>query len=252
MKKFNVMSQFSLRKAGFTLSEVLITLAIIGIIAVLTVPNLITNYQKKQTIAKLKKAYAVLNQVVLLSYAENGSSDNFLTPNLVVSEEKVREFFNIYWLPYFKIIKLYETDELPYSVRYPLKALNGSNYNLGFYTNYVHGRVYFLTSDNIGYFIDFMDWDYNYDDNGNIVSAIPKYSSKQAIYLDINGISEPNTIGKDIFIFFLDSSKNIIKPDGADAVDTALESNCSKNGLGTFCAEKIIRNGWEISDDYPW
>ena len=32
---------------GFTLAEVLITLGIIGIVAAMTIPNLIENYQKK-------------------------------------------------------------------------------------------------------------------------------------------------------------------------------------------------------------
>lgn len=34
--------------SGFTLAEVLITLGIIGVIAALTLPNLITQYQKAQ------------------------------------------------------------------------------------------------------------------------------------------------------------------------------------------------------------
>lgn len=40
---------------GFTLSEVLITLGVIGIIAAMTLPVLIGNYKKKETIIKLKK-----------------------------------------------------------------------------------------------------------------------------------------------------------------------------------------------------
>ncbi len=42
MKKILGKNQF--RKLGFTLAEVLITLAIIGVVAVLTVPTLVSNY----------------------------------------------------------------------------------------------------------------------------------------------------------------------------------------------------------------
>ena len=41
-------------RLAFTLAEVLVTLGIIGIIAALTMPALITKYQKKQTVAQLK------------------------------------------------------------------------------------------------------------------------------------------------------------------------------------------------------
>lgn len=37
-------------KKGFTLAEVLITLGIIGVVAALTLPSLITNYRKKETL----------------------------------------------------------------------------------------------------------------------------------------------------------------------------------------------------------
>jgi prepilin-type N-terminal cleavage/methylation domain-containing protein len=35
-------------KKGFTLAEVLITLAIIGVVAALTIPNVVKNYQKNK------------------------------------------------------------------------------------------------------------------------------------------------------------------------------------------------------------
>ncbi len=59
-------------KKGFTLAEVLITLAIIGVVAALTIPTVVRNYQKQQTVVKLKKVYSVLNQAFNNSQAENG------------------------------------------------------------------------------------------------------------------------------------------------------------------------------------
>lgn len=41
----------SSNKTAFTLAEVLITLGIIGIIATMTLPAVITKYRKKQTVA---------------------------------------------------------------------------------------------------------------------------------------------------------------------------------------------------------
>ena len=44
-------------KKGFTLAEVLITLGVIGVVAAMTIPTMITNYEKKQTAIEVKKAY---------------------------------------------------------------------------------------------------------------------------------------------------------------------------------------------------
>lgn len=44
------------RKIAFTLAEVLITLGIIGVVAAMTLPSLITNYQEKQRVSQLKKS----------------------------------------------------------------------------------------------------------------------------------------------------------------------------------------------------
>ena len=47
-------------RKGFTLSEVLITLGIIGIVAALTIPSLVSAYQKHVVEEKLKQAYSIL------------------------------------------------------------------------------------------------------------------------------------------------------------------------------------------------
>ena len=63
------------RKSAFTLAEVLITLGIIGVVAAMTLPSLIGNYKKKQTVTQLKKSYTVLSQAVKMSELKNGSID---------------------------------------------------------------------------------------------------------------------------------------------------------------------------------
>ncbi len=46
-------------RKGFTLAEVLITLGIIGVVAAITIPSLITNYQK--TVTSFKSSASSLN-----------------------------------------------------------------------------------------------------------------------------------------------------------------------------------------------
>lgn len=52
---------------AFTMAEVLITLGIIGIVACMTMPGVIKNYQKKVTVECLKQTYSMLQQAVMLS-----------------------------------------------------------------------------------------------------------------------------------------------------------------------------------------
>ena len=64
-------------KSGFTLAEVLITLGIIGVVAALTMPVLIANYRKQQTVTQLKKVYSALQQSIQFSQANYGDIDSW-------------------------------------------------------------------------------------------------------------------------------------------------------------------------------
>jgi prepilin-type N-terminal cleavage/methylation domain-containing protein len=68
------------RAKAFTLAEVLITLAVIGIVAALTMPALIANYQKKVTAIRVKHFYSMFSQAIRLSEAENGEYKNWDFP----------------------------------------------------------------------------------------------------------------------------------------------------------------------------
>ncbi|MBR6721846.1 type II secretion system protein [bacterium] len=61
-----------LAKTGFTLAEVLITLGIIGVVAAMTIPNLIANTRAHQYRAKFKKAISSLSQAARLSQSLYG------------------------------------------------------------------------------------------------------------------------------------------------------------------------------------
>ena len=59
---------------AFTLAEVLITLAIIGIVAALTIPSVISNYQQQEFKTGLKKAVSVLNEAIQTNIASDGET----------------------------------------------------------------------------------------------------------------------------------------------------------------------------------
>ncbi len=61
-------------KKGFTLAEVLITLAIIGVVAAISIPSVISNTQQQEFKTGLRKAVSVLNSAITMNMAIDGES----------------------------------------------------------------------------------------------------------------------------------------------------------------------------------
>ena len=61
-------------KRAFTLAEVLLTITIIGVIAAVTMPILIQNYQKHVLVNQLKKSYSLIGQVFEKMLVDEGAS----------------------------------------------------------------------------------------------------------------------------------------------------------------------------------
>ena len=69
-------SHFSLkRKTAFTLAEVLITLGIIGIVAAMTLPSLITKYKIHELRTRFQKTNSIVNQALKYTLNDLGLSD---------------------------------------------------------------------------------------------------------------------------------------------------------------------------------
>lgn len=228
-------------KKGFTLAEVLITLGIIGIVAALTIPNLIGNYEKYITVVKLKRAYSIISQVVERAIADYGDIKNW---DKQYNGEKTdpENYFNKYWKPYVKITKSCVDRSVKNNVKYksfgykePFPLYGGAWLSLTGTQNSENLRIYtgidFITIDNILIHI-------GEDDN---------------IIVDINGPSGPNRAGRDAFWFSIDKSQNKVIP----LTDYMGEKECgtiksNTKGGGYTCADKIMKDGWTIKDDYPW
>lgn len=226
------MKKVKSRKA-FTLAEVLITLGVIGIVAAMTLPAVVGKYQKKATVTKLQKTISILNQAYRLSISEVGYHDNAF-------ELGIDEYFTKYWKPYIKVSKECSRNdnvykECGYTKMAPFLWANKSNSD----RNLSQGggdRTVFYTNDGILYIL-------HSGLHGNLVAS-------NEIIIDINGGQGPNRWGRDVFT--LQRTRDLIVPLGYDKNDEEVNNNCSSNGHGEFCLEKIRRNNWEIEENYPW
>ena len=236
----NVNSQQTKVKFGFTLAEVLITLGIIGVVAAMTIPNLIATHQKKQTVVKLQKAISVMNQAYRLAYDDVGE---------VTAEETrtlgAQNYFDKFWAPYIKVQSLCSVEGCGYGAYPQWKMTNGSPYGLAVHTS--DARVAFTSMDGFFYIVvTYTGGNGSDDSTGTTVNSV---------YVDINGTAKPNTMGKDIFMLErkIDGEKGgVVVPAYSSFTNAQVDRNCSKSGTGECCAEKIKRAGWRIDKSYPW
>ncbi len=92
-----------MRKYGFTLAEVLITLAIIGVVAAVAIPSVISNSQQQEFKTGLKKAVSVLNSAITVNMALDGETpyDNanlygFLMKHMSVLKSGALSYYSAY------------------------------------------------------------------------------------------------------------------------------------------------------------
>ena len=233
------------RLFGFTLAEVLITLGIIGVVAALTLPSVIQNYQKKVTVERLKKSYSTLAQAVQMSVKDN---DEIETWDFSLSAQ---EFMDKYITPYIKDISTRAKN-------------NGVDNNSKEYIFADGTTIYAWTLNSTLQQCIFirLQVDINGDARPNIIGKdifvfyiFPKANgfynggvgdiavsiSKGGLYPDGYGYSRDT---------LLNNSWRGCNKRGGKAVDSSgVERN---NAGGAFCIALIMYDGWQIKEDYNW
>ena len=248
------------KKAAFTLAEVLITLGIIGVVAAVTLPTLVANYQKTVWVNQLKKTYSTLNegfkQIVAnegcttlecAGLSGTGNDTGFDFSNANTKDKFVKEF---------KLENVF-VGEPPSNSIYNYKVKTLSGYELSFQEAFIPDNEYTLSGTTT---------------SGEIISIVVAAWIGPIIVVDINGLKSPNTIGRDIFMFsyfdYNDSvmvvpffSRNHInwyQTLDTTSIETeeeriqAVNSSCSvideSTGMDSMtCAEKIIMDGWKMN-----
>ena len=213
----------------------LITLGIIGVVAAMTMPSIIADYQKKQTAVKLKQTYSILQQGAKLSEIDNGPVSDWDTS---LSNEL---YYQRYIKPYYKIIKEYDKGSFPSDYHALCKSVK---YECDYY-------AHVSASDTIRFIIE----------NGTLL-FLNDNDVTRLIVTDINGLKGPNIWGKDIFIFSYQNNQVIpygldviysLSPDFKADKDYLLNGesrSCQRDGV--FCAAIMMLDGWEITDEYKW
>jgi prepilin-type N-terminal cleavage/methylation domain-containing protein len=211
-------------KKAFTLAEVLVTLGIIGIVAALTMPALVADYQKKVTATKLKRFYALLNQAAQISSGE-AVNPNKIERTIDCSAltsannpDTALNFFNTAYKPYLNTVMVEKTGK---GVKAALSDGTGV---------YIRKDTFDGTSDYCGHTYIIFCTDY-----------------KRCGTIDETKGASSSSNGKETFVFMIDGRTTDGNWNGTR--ESALAS-CTTTKYR--CSTLIMADGWEIRDDYPW
>mgnify|MGYP004552740387 CR=1 FL=1 len=215
---------------AFTLAETLITLGILGIVSALTLPSVITRYQKNVTTSKLKKIYSIFYNAYNRAEQDFGSSDNWNYPQNT-ENFTIHDFWNTYLSPYI------QTEEFDRS--YIATNINGID--AGFIGNSIAMGVKVKMPDGSCAFI----WNNN---------------QFLGLAVDINCQRKPNVVGKDIFdiaeLYWAGKSfKTTYVPKNEERRKIYINECKNTNyvsGSPSRCFGVFVYDGWTFKKDYPW
>ncbi len=179
------------RVSAFTLAEVLITLAIIGVVAALTIPVVVKNYQETAAVSRVKKHYRNIADIVQQWQVEEGCSDNVSGCIEKYNGYNCKNIFSGGLEKKIKILKIRyqnqdytDIDWLPDSnTLFNAAAQFASWQGVSKISAYSNITCHYLLSDGTTMMIHMPD----------------TYNRSGFMFIDINGKKAPNRVGKDIF-----------------------------------------------------
>lgn len=199
----------SMRKA-LTVGELLITMAIIGVIAMLVLPGFLKDYHNRLYTTRLKKSYEQISDALERASIDSNVSYFAQTKYITNTQEFLQN--------YFKVSKKIAGAAFADSYRTISNVENNDGESI---TSNISGATIKLQG-------------------GETISMDCESISICTILLDINAADGPNVGGRDLFTFKINAAKNEIY-DGNTA------ATCGTDKLGTGCLQKIINDNWKMT-----
>lgn len=216
---------------GFTLAEVLITLGIIGVVAAITIPNLMTAYKAKKMRSQFLKSYSVIQQAFRQMEVDDVSTDiSTYSGKMGSFYDAFKTRFNgAHWCGYYNNT----SSTLPCAKDPTYKTLNGRH----------------TLDKNL-----FDDGQFVLPDGTLVIIENPNTSDvgRVWIFVDLNGYGNPpNRLGYDLFVFqFVEGELHTMGDLQTSYTDVDKYCNLKSSDIfnGIACAQKAKEN----SDYFYW
>ena len=161
-----------MKKKALTAGELLITMTVVGVIAVLTIPGLVQDYQNKMCSAKIRKIYSEVTNAIERACNDKNSSYFYMTKYDGTNSTFLNEYFN---------------------------TVTSANYFASEYSS-----IGTASDDDAGVTIS--------DTKAKLKSgeaiSFSCTDNKCDLVVDINSTAKPNIAGRDLFTFSIDATTN--------------------------------------------
>jgi len=209
------------------LAEVLITLAIIGVVATMTIPTLISNYKKQTTETKIKRFYSMMSQAISLSEVDNGNALTWNKPDMAYNEDGSLDFigqknnalsyWNKYYAPYIKVANI---DDTTYDSQLIISLTDGSQFMF-----------------NNGHCAHFAYFPNGYDENS--IAGIGHFEFLQC--------------GSAMNLHYRYPERSFgCRDEGTQQQTTREKALAACTEYGKYCSCLLEFDNWEFKDDYPY
>ena len=256
-----------MKKLGFTIAEVLVTLGIIGVVSAISLPTLITSHKNQSCAAAL---------AVAVSNFEKGMS------TLTMKQGQETLYQTDAWKAYAtpttfagnldgSIALTYNPNKASIANYYDgvsLKNIKGSNVTVANITSDVYAA--FTAKNGVAYFINFKGTNIANGVDSNAITeqtalanGVTLTDSIATVIIDVNGVQKPNIVGRDLFLFDL-SSLGILYPAGGldfayknegtaanksktwrDAASSYTCNDSTKDSPGWGCTARLIEENYK-------
>lgn len=242
-----------MKKFGFTLAEVLITLSIVGIVSALTIPNFVANAQNKANAAKLSATITTLETVFSNMMADEAVAE--FNETIFIENHKInpseQETANIL-AKYLKINKFEKNlTNSTYKKEQAFKEMDGrvaaALCSTGVYT-LKNGAVLILGTSQINTITE--------EEAEKLGVAVT--SQDLFLTIDVNGTDSPNIFSRDVFIFLVGNDGKLY-PCGSKVYSALLKKDlnsvytnvngdfpCDGGKYSAGCAARLVENNFVV------
>lgn len=212
-------------KKGFTLAEVLITLAVVGVIAILTIPSIVKNYRYRMYAASIEKTYSQIADAIQAEMQDEHATNFYESTAGVPSDNTNCTKGACYFLNnYFKVAR---------------KDCSRTTTKC-FMDNYV-------TPDGTG--AGTLPNEYCIQTTNGAAICMVWNAGTTSIFVDTNGPAQPNITGYDVFAMNVNPNGTLRDWD-TDSTKCNTKSRSYKHvaDYATGCLTKVMKAGWKIED----